>query len=55
MHKVIRWAFEAQGLYNPFGKITNAPGTPPPVDVYIKDLRPTSETTPCGDINYGRR
>ena len=35
VHKVIRWAFEAQGLYNPFGKITNAPGTPPPVDVYI--------------------
>ena len=30
VHKVIRWAFEAQGLYNPFGKITNAPGEPPP-------------------------
>ena len=44
MHKVIRWAFEVQGLYNPFGKITNAPGAPPPVDIYIEDLRPTLET-----------
>ena len=54
VNKVIRWAFEAQGLYNPFGKITNGVGTPPPVDVYIADLRPTSETTPYGDIIYGR-
>jgi hypothetical protein len=53
VHKVIRWAFEAQGLYNPFGKITNAPGAPPKVDVYIRDLRPISETTPYGEINYG--
>ena len=42
VHKVIRWAFEAQGLYRSF---TNAPGYPPPVDVYIADLRPTSEST----------
>ena len=53
VHKVIRWAFEAQGLYNPFGKITNAPGTPPKVDVYIRDLRPISETTPYGEVSYG--
>jgi hypothetical protein len=50
VHKVIRWAFEAQGLYRSF---TNAPGYPPPVDVYIADLRPTSESTPGGVIDYG--
>jgi hypothetical protein len=48
--KVIRWAFEAQGLYRSF---TNAPGYPPPVDIFIADLRPPSEHTPCGDIAYG--
>jgi hypothetical protein len=54
VHKVIRWAFEAQGMYTPPGKITNAPGTPPPVDVYIQDLRPTSDTSaPSGAIQYG--
>jgi hypothetical protein len=53
VHKVIRWAFEAQGMYTPPGKITNAPGTPPPVDVYIEDLRPTSDTSaPSGAIEY---
>ena len=41
VHKVIRWAFEAQGLYTPPGTITNAPGSPPPVDIYIADRRPT--------------
>ena len=40
VHKVIRWAFEAQGLYTPPGTITNAPGGPPPVDIYIADRRP---------------
>jgi hypothetical protein len=50
VHKVIRWAFEAQGLYRSF---TNAPGYPPPVDVYIADLRPTTESTPGGVIDYG--
>jgi hypothetical protein len=53
VHKVIRWAFETQGLYNPLGKITNAPGAPPPVDIYIADRRPTLETTTYGDISYG--
>jgi hypothetical protein len=48
--KVIRWAFEAQGLYRSF---TNAPGYPPPVDIFVADLRPPSEPTPCGDIVYG--
>lgn len=51
--KVIRWAFEAQGLYGPDGTIANAPGLPPPVDVYIPNLRPATEATRYGDIDYG--
>jgi hypothetical protein len=50
--KVIRWAFEAQGLYAPAGTITNAPGLPPPVDVYIANGR-RSESTENGTIEYG--
>jgi hypothetical protein len=53
VHKVIRWAFEAQGMYAVAGTITNAPGLPPHVDIYIPDLRPTSDATPYGDIAYG--
>jgi hypothetical protein len=53
VHKVIRWAFEAQGLYTAAGTITNTPGLPPPVDIYILDRRPVSEATPYGDIAYG--
>lgn len=34
-HKVIRWAFERQGLYAPPGGITY--GAPPPVDLSIAD------------------
>jgi zinc metalloprotease ZmpB len=39
--KVIRWAFEKQGLYQPPGTPTpnNNVGAPPPVDVYIDDGR----------------
>jgi len=51
VHKVIRWAFEAQGLYAPPGTVTNAPGSPPPVDVYIADRRPTIDVD-LG-IDYG--
>jgi hypothetical protein len=55
VHKVIRWAFETQGLYNPFGKITNAPGAPPSVDVYIDDRRPNLDNCAQSDyIAYGR-
>jgi hypothetical protein len=42
VHKVIRWAFEAQGLYattDPLA-IVDAPGHPPPIDVFIDDRRP---------------
>jgi hypothetical protein len=44
--KVVRWAFEAQGLYaaNPLA-VLNEPGLPPPVDVFIDDNRPSSEGT----------
>jgi len=39
--KVIRWAFEKQGLYQPprTRVPNNMPGAPPPVDVYIDDGR----------------
>jgi hypothetical protein len=39
--KVIRWAFEKQGLYQPAGAPTPvvSEGAPPPVDVYIDDGR----------------
>jgi zinc metalloprotease ZmpB len=39
--KVIRWAFEKQGLYQPPGAPTpvTKPGVPEPVDVYIEDGR----------------
>jgi hypothetical protein len=52
-HKIIRWAFEAQGMYAPPGKITNAPGLSPLVDIYIADMRPTAIATRAGDIQYG--
>lgn len=38
-HKVIRWAFEVQGLFRPAGAPTTDPGAPPEVDVYIDDGR----------------
>jgi hypothetical protein len=50
--KVIRWAFEAQGLYAPAGTLTNAPGLPPAVDIYIANGR-RSETTESRAIAYG--
>jgi zinc metalloprotease ZmpB len=40
-HKVIRWSFEQQGLFQPPTAPTPVaqPGAPPPVDVYIDDGR----------------
>jgi hypothetical protein len=40
-HKVIRWSFEQQGLYQPPGAPVpvQQPGAPPAVDVYIDDGR----------------
>jgi len=41
VHKVIRWTFEKQGLYQPAGAPTPvaSAGAPPDVDVYIDDGR----------------
>jgi hypothetical protein len=50
VHKVVRWAFEAQGLYRSF---TNAPGYPPPVDIFIESLRPTTDLA-SGTLDYGK-
>lgn len=38
-HKVIRWAFEKQGLFQPAGapRPVTRPGAPPAVDLYIND------------------
>lgn len=43
--KVVRWAFEAQGLYAQTltGIENNAPGEPPAVDIFIDNQRPASE------------
>jgi hypothetical protein len=38
-HKVIRWAFEVQGLFRAPGAPNTAPGQPPQVDVFIDDGR----------------
>jgi hypothetical protein len=37
--KVIRWAFEKQGLFRAAGASLTTEGSPPPVDVYINDGR----------------
>lgn len=53
-HKVIRWAFEAQGMYAADAKvISNTPGRPPPVDIYIQDRRPSAETTQRCTVEHG--
>jgi len=41
LHKVIRWAFEQQGLFHPPTATWpyNRAGDPPPVDVYVDDER----------------
>ena len=48
VHKVIRWAFERQGLYaTPDPEATaDTFGLPPPVDVYVPDLRPLDARHP---------
>ncbi|HMO46619.1 MAG TPA: hypothetical protein PKB14_11385 [Rubrivivax sp.] len=42
VHKVIRWAFERQGLYAKVAddQTFEGPGEAPPVDIFIADLRP---------------
>jgi hypothetical protein len=52
--KVIRWAFEKQGLYQPAAtpKPNNNIGPPPPVDVYIDDGRHGEYQYVAGDGYY---
>ena len=52
-HKVIRWAFETQGLYQlaSIKRPNNLEGTPPPVDVYIEDGRHGEYQFPAGYWN----
>jgi hypothetical protein len=40
LHKVVRWTFEKQGLYqtSPHGR-QNKPGSPPPIDIYVDNGR----------------
>lgn len=53
-HKVVRWAFETQGMFPQDPEaILNGVGTPPPVDIYIEDRRPLEEVTTGGRITYG--
>jgi len=50
-HKVVRWAFEAQGMFAPDPLVDhNEPGRPLPVDIYIPDRRPRGEATGGGTV-----
>src|SRR5262245_50411759 len=55
LHKVIRWGFEKQGLYQPLGAPTPVvtEGAPPPVDVYINDGRNGEYAPYLDDIAQG--
>ena len=51
-HKVVRWAFEAQGMHPPQpGAIHDAAGAPPPVDIYVSDRRSKETLIPDGAID----
>lgn len=51
VHKVIRWAFEQQGAYQPAGAPSpvTTPGAPPADDVYLDDGR-NGEYTPAAEF-----
>jgi hypothetical protein len=52
-HKVVRWAFEAQGMFAPDPAIDhNAPGRSMPVDIYIPDRRPHDEAAGSGAVRH---
>jgi hypothetical protein len=52
--KVVRWAFEAQGMFPPTADgLYAAPGRPPEVDVYIPDRRKTVLAWGPSDVDYG--
>ncbi len=51
--KVVRWAFEAQGMFpNDPEVVVNKAGQPPRVDIYVKDDRPEQVRTPAGRETY---
>jgi hypothetical protein len=50
VHKVIRWAFEVQGLY---GNSGSSPGNAPPVDIFIESMRPSTDPA-SGALDYGK-
>ncbi|WP_120635867.1 hypothetical protein [Ruegeria sp. EL01] len=53
-NKVVRWAFEAQGMFPPDpAKPHNGIGVPPEVDIYVADKRPETEDTSVGPVEYG--
>lgn len=39
LHKVVRWTFEQQGLYQASSPGQNKPGSAPPIDIYVDDGR----------------
>ena len=48
VHKVVRWAFERQGLYatdDPVATVEGV-GKPPAVDIFIADSRPGDDGAP---------
>jgi hypothetical protein len=50
-HKVVRWAFERQGLYA--DGFTNGPGRPPAVDLFIASRRPEQDPFGEGPAPFG--
>ena len=53
-HKVVRWAFEAQGMHAPSTNgLHDAPGAPPHVDVFVADRRSVHEQTEQGLVPHG--
>ncbi len=53
-HKVVRWSFEAQGMFvEEVKQTTNGPGRAAPVDVYLRDGRPEEDDVLGGTLHYG--
>ncbi|MEO1493704.1 MAG: hypothetical protein AAFV19_16250 [Pseudomonadota bacterium] len=53
-HKVVRWGFEAQGMFpDDPATVLNGPGQAPPVDLYVRNQRPLKVQTTAGPLAYG--
>ena len=53
-HKVVRWAFEAQGMFVKVVKdTTNGPGQAAPVDIFVMNGRPQKVVLSAGTTHYG--